>query len=635
MRVAPYGSWASPVRAEDLAEIPPPGAPLPVADGLYWVEVRPDEGGRNVLVHAARGGEPRDVTPPGFNVRTRVHEYGGGAYWLGDDSIFFSHYVDGRVYRQADREAEPRAITPEPPEPNSIRYADGVVTRDGHVIAVRESHGDEVVNDLVVFPADGSAPPRVLVSGHDFYAKPRPSPDGTRLAWLAWNHPELPFTATELWVAPFSDGAVGEAQRVAGAPREAIFQPSWAPDGRLHWISDATGWSNLYREGENLTPVDAELGYPAWSFDFSRYAFVDDGRIVVLVTRNGVTSLAVLDAESRALADVELPYTFYWPYVRVHGSRVAVVAAGPTQPATLFELDLATGERHVYRQLEAHVPAEMISQPVPLAVPIDGGTTHAFLYRPHNPEFRAPDGDKPPLIVQVHGGPTAMDPPAFFAETQFWTTRGFAWVDVNYGGSTGYGRRYQDRLDGEWGVVDVEDAIAVARYLVEQGEADPERLVITGGSAGGYTTLCALAFTDVFAAGMNHFGVVDLETFAQDTHKFEERYLDLLVGPYPERADLYRERSPVHRADEIRAPLLTFQGLDDRIVPPSQSEQLNEALDRNGVPYAYLAFEGEAHGFRKRENLLSVPMVSLSFLARVLRLEPADELQPLEIKNLS
>jgi dipeptidyl aminopeptidase/acylaminoacyl peptidase len=634
MRVAPYGTWESPVRPEDLAETHAPSAPDLTEDGLYWLEVKPDEGGRSVLVWCPRGGEPRVLTPPAFNVRTRVHEYGGGEYWRDGETIFFSHFEDGRLYRQDGHDGEPRPITPEPGSPNSLRYADGRVLPDGSIVCVRESHEEpEVVNALVLLPGDGSLPPRPIRDGKDFYASPRPSPDGRRLCWLAWNHPQLPFTGTELWAAELVDGGLENPELVAGGPDEAVFQPGWDPAGRLHWVSDRTGWWNLYREGENLTPLEGELGAPAWRFDMTRYGFLADGRIACVVTRRGIASLELLDPETGSLEPVDLPYMWYASNVRTCGNRVAVLAAGAREPEALIEHDAASGETTVYAELPSKLAPEAVSVPIPLEIPSGDGPVHAFLYRPYNPEFEAPDGERPPLIVRVHGGPTAAAAPLLEAGIQFWTSRGFACVEVNYGGSTGYGRRYRERLDGQWGVVDVADSIAVARHLVDAGEADGDRLVIQGGSAGGYTTLCALAFEDVFAAGVNYFGVVDLETFAQDTHKFEARYLDLLIGPYPEARELYRERSPVDRADDIRAPLLTFQGLDDRVVPPSQSEQLIDALDRNGVPYAYLAFEGEGHGFRRRENLVRAPEATLAFLAQIFELEPADELEPLEVKN--
>jgi dipeptidyl aminopeptidase/acylaminoacyl peptidase len=632
MQVAPYGSWASTVRIEDLAGVPPLGTPRPAADGLYWLETRPDEGGRGALVWCERGGDPVTVTPRGFNVRSRVHEYGGGAFWRDGETIFFSHFEDGRVYRQDGRHAAPRAITPEPPEANALRYADGRVTPDGRIVCVRESHGDGVANELVIFPADGSEPPRTLASGNDFYAAPRPNADGSRLAWLTWNHPQLPFTGTELWLADVVDGSVRDGRAITGGPDESVLQPEWSPDGRLHWVSDRTGWWNLYREGENLTPVEAELGVPAWSFDHSRYGFLDDGRIACAVIRAGIAALELLDPETRSLTKLDLPYTWYGD-VRTSGSRIAAVAAGARESTALVEIESATGATRVYKQLPTLVDDASSSPPVPIEFPTDNGATaHGFLYRPLNANYRAPEDELPPLVVTVHGGPTSLSPPAFDPEVQFWTTRGIAVLDVNYGGSTGYGRAYRQRLDGQWGVVDVADAAAAARFAAAAGEADPARIAIAGGSAGGYTTLMAVAVRDEFAAGVNYFGVVDAARLATDTHKFESRYLDLLIGPYPERADLYRERSPITHAERIRAPLLTLQGLDDRVVPPSQSEQLVEALKRNGVAHAYLAFEGEGHGFRKRDSLIRARQASLAFLGNVFGFEPADDLPPLELR---
>jgi dipeptidyl aminopeptidase/acylaminoacyl peptidase len=632
--VAPHGSWASPVLPEHLAATPTLGSPDVSDDAVYWLEARPGEGGRNALVRQ-RGSERRDLVGRDFNVRTRVHEYGGGPYWRDGETVFFSHFADGRIYRLDD--GEPVPITPEPREPGSLRYADGRMLADGRIVCVHESHeGPDVVNEIAVLPADGSAAPRTLLAGNDFYAAPRPSPDGRRLAWLTWNHPLLPFAGCELWIGDLVDGQIAGGERVAGGPDESIFQPEWSPDGRLHWVSDRTGWWNLYREGENLTPTEAEFGFPAWAFDMSRYAFLADGRIACTYTRDGVASLALLDPSTRELEDLDLPYTYYDPHVRAQGSRVVIIGIGATEPPALVEIDVDSRDVQVLAQEETQIERDWVAPPEPIRFPTDDGVdAYAILYRPHNPSFRAPEGDKPPLILNVHGGPTAQAPPIFSPNVQFWTTRGFAFANLNYGGSTGYGRKFRERLDGRWGEVDVGDAVAAVRWLVDRGEVDPERVVITGGSAGGYTVLCALAFTDVFSAGVNLFGVVDLETFVADTHKFEARYMDMLVGPYPEAAELYRARSPIHSADRIRAPLLTLQGLDDRVVPPSQSEQLVAELERRGVPYAYVAFEGEGHGFRRADTLLRVPSLMLAFLARVFGFEPADELEPLHIRGLS
>jgi dipeptidyl aminopeptidase/acylaminoacyl peptidase len=628
------------LRREDVIAGIPPDTPDPDGNGLYWSELRPDEGGRTTLVYARRGEQPRPLTPRNLNVRSRVHEYGGGAFWRDGDTIYFSNYWDGRVFRQQRDADVAEPITPEPREPGSLRYADGIVTRDGSIICVRESHESaEVVNELVTFAADGSGKPTVLASGRDFYAGPRLSPDGKELAFLSWDHPLLPFVGCELWLASYRNGTLSAAEKVAGGPTESIFQPTWSPDGAVYFSTDRTGFWNVHRfasgEIENVAPVEGEVGYPQWNFAWSRYAFLDDGRIACVVTRNGIDRLEVVDPAVGALEDVGLAFTTYMPTLRSYGSRVAFVAASETQPFGLYELDVRTGRLTTYREPAPTLGVEWISRPEQLEFAGSGGrTTYAFYYPPKNPEASAPDGELPPVRVMSHGGPTGASHSDYSASYQYWTTRGFAVIDVNYGGSTGYGREYRERLDGAWGVVDVEDCVAAAHHLVDTGRADPKRLVIEGGSAGGYTTLCALVFTDVFAAGVNRFGVADLETFVHDTHKFESRYLDLLIGPHPERKDVYAERSPVNHFDNLSCPVLTFQGLDDRVVPPSQSEQLVTALRRKGLPYAYIAFEGEGHGFRKRETILRVPEATFYFLSRIFGFEPADTLEPVEIQNL-
>jgi dipeptidyl aminopeptidase/acylaminoacyl peptidase len=640
--VAPYGSWESPIDVEMLARTGGvyfryQGVDL-VDGGVYWVEVRPAEGGRNALVYAARGGRPVDVVPAGFNVRSRVHEYGGGAFWCDGQTIFCSSFDDGRVYRLDGIGAEPRPVTPEPGEPSALRYADGRVTPGGIVICVRESHeGDEEPrNELVAFLAEGLSSPYTIVSGNDFYAAPRPSPDGTRLAWLTWNHPYMPFESTELWVAPLeADGRIGDATLVAGGPAEAVCQPTWGPDGALYFCSDRSGWLNLYRDGEAVAAVEAEIGWPPWLFDYSSYAFVGDGRIACIVLRNGIQNLELLDPATGQLEDLGLGFTACLPYLRSAGDRIALVAASPVQAPAVVEVDVSTRElRTVAASITSFIDEESISRPEAIEFPgTDGETTHGFFYAPRNARFEAPEDELPPLLVLVHGGPTSLDPGALAPEIQFSTSRGIAMLDVNYGGSTGYGRAYRDRLKGRWGEVDVEDCIAGARFLAEQGRVDPDRMAITGGSAGGYTTLAALAWHDVFAAGVSYFGVSDLVQFHEITHKFESHYDEYLVGPWPDAIDLYRERSPINAAERIQAPLLLLQGLDDKVVPPAQSEVMVAALRENAVPHAYLAFEGEGHGFRRKETTLQARTAVLSFLAQVFGFEPAGDVEQLEIAN--
>ncbi len=639
--IAPYGSWRSPI---DPGTVAAAGrrlaAPALAADGaVWWAEGRPAEGGRVVLVRCAAGGSPEDVTPEELNVRTRAHEYGGGAWALAAaDLVVFTNFADQRLYRQRLGE-EPVAISPEPPTPAGLRYADMRLTPDGTVLCVREIHGeggDQPENQLVALPLDGSEEPTVLASGRDFYSFPRPSPDGTLLAWTCWDHPNMPWDGTELWVAPLADPS--DATLVAGGPDESVFQPEWDRKGRLHFASDREGWWNLYRdEGDEvaqLTAEEAELAHPQWLFGGSTYAFLADDAIVCVRCEHGEERLFLLEPGAERLDDLELPYTsFGFPSLSTRGTEVAFAAASPAREAAVIRFDARSGALEEVRSAaEQAVDDRYVSIPRPIEFPTTGGeTAHGFYYPPTNPDFAAPEGELPPLIVESHGGPTSHATPALSREFLFWTSRGIGVVDVNYRGSSGHGRPYRRRLNGGWGVVDVDDCIAAARHLAATGEADEARLAIRGGSAGGYATLCALVFHDAFATGASYFGVADTETLATDTHKFESRYLDGLIGPYPERADLYRERSPINYVERLREPVILFQGLEDEVVPPSQAETMVAALKRNGIPHAYLAFEGEAHGFRRAETEIRCLEAELYFYGRILGFEPADELEPVEI----
>ena len=642
---APYGSWASPITTDLVAsEGGVSFAYLDISEeGVYWTESRPQESGRSALVFRPHGGEPTDVVPSEFNVRTRVHEYGGGAWFRHGRVAFCSSFDDSRLYRIEEPGAEPRPITPEPSEPHALRYADGRVFAGGRlIVCVREFHGEgEPVNELVVLPADGSSEPKVIATGRDFYAAPRPSPDGSSLAWLAWDHPHMPFEGTDLCVADLaSDGSLSNGRRVAGSEQESIFQPEWSSDGLLYFVSDRTGWSNLYveRDGEvhPLTSEEAELGYPQWVFDLSRYAFLADGRIACIFTRAAIDSLELFDPQSGNLELLDLPYTTYSsPSLQSHGTRLVFPASTPIDAAAVIELDLDSGDRKILRRsTEVKLDERYISVAQPVDFPgADGLNSHGFYYAPANSDFSGPDDELPPLVVFVHGGPTAHVSPSLDLQVQLFTSRGIAVVDLNYGGSTGYGREYQDRLRGRWGEIDVEDSAAAARYLGDRGDIDLARVQITGGSAGGYTTLMALAVRDEFASGVSYYGVADLVTFHEDTHKFESHYDEYLVGPWPDAIDLYRDRSPVVHADSISDPLLLLQGLDDKVVPPSQAEVIVDALKRRGIPYAYIAFAGEGHGFRKAENIKRASEAHLSFLAQVSGFAPADEIEPIEIEK--
>jgi dienelactone hydrolase len=606
---APYGTWESPIGADAVARDPGWTYSLVTAAGgaVYWSETRPHEGGRDVVVAWRRGAGAADAIPAAFNARTRVHEYGGGAFTVAGETVYFCHDDDQRVYRAAGDEPEPAPLTPD----DGARYADLRVAGDW-LVCVRERG---LVNELAAFPVDGSAAPHTIASGHDFYSAPRVSPDGSRLAWLTWDHPRLPWEGSELWVADVLPGfTLSEPRRVAGGEAESIVQPEWSPDGVLHFSSDRTGWWNLYRAGdEPVTALEAEIGGPLWVFGESWYAFLADSRIVCTYFKDGVDQLAVVERDG-TLRDVPVDLTRVVD-LTTDGERAYFVGASPTRAPAVVAADVETGELEVLASDGDIVDPAYVSIPRPFDYETTGGrTAHAILYPPFNPDYTAPAGELPPLIVRVHGGPTAHATARLSAETQFFTSRGFALVDVNYGGSTGYGREYRDRLRGQWGIVDADDAVNATLALAAAGEADRERMAITGGSAGGWTVLCVLAFhPDVFACGANYFGVSDLSGFIEETHKFESRYLDYLVGPLPEAAELWRERAPVNHADRIRAPVIVLQGLEDRVVPPSQSEAIVAALKRNGVPHRYLTFEGEQHGFRKASSLREAVEAELAF----------------------
>src|ERR1043166_4195325 len=642
--VAPYGSWKSPITS-DLIVSATVGLGQIALDGgeTYWVELRPAEGGRNCVVRRAPGGEISDVTPPEFNARTRVHEYGGGDFAVGEGAVYFSNFSDQRVYRQTQGSA-PRAITPDA----RLRYADFILdARLSRLIAVREDHrteGREAVNTLVSLGLDGEGNEeggRVLVSGNDFYSSPRLSPDGSRLAWLTWNHPNMPWDGCELWVGELDDeGALTDSRRGAGGREESIFQPEWSPAGALFFVSDRSNWWNLYRltddgAAEAMCEMEAEFGMPQWVFGMSTYEFASEEQVVCAYNVRGNWSLALLDARSKRLEKIELPYTEIGG-VRADARRAVFRAASPTERLSIVELDLRTRRLEVRRRAsDATIDEGYISRPRAVEFPTEQGrTAHAFFYAPRNKDFAAPEGERPPLVVKCHGGPTAATTTTLRLETQYWTSRGIAVLDVNYGGSTGYGREYRQRLNGEWGGVDVDDCVNGAKYVIGRGEADGARCVITGGGAGGFTPLNALPFRAPFRAGASHFGISDLTVFVGDTHKFESRYLDRLVGPYPERADLYRERSSINFTDRLSCPVIFFQGLEDKIVPPNQAELMVEALRQKRLPVAYVAFEGEQHGFRKAEHLKRAPAGELYFYSRVFGFPLADAVEPVEIENL-
>jgi len=628
---APCGSWLSPITAARVAAgVRPVSAPRIVDGRVLYLQALPEEGGRLAVAAVGADGARHVLTAAPFNARSRVHEYGGGAYAVAGDTVWFSNHADNLVYAQVG-DGVPVALTSD----GRQRHADlELDARHRRLVAVREDHGvpGEPRNTLVALALDGSGS-TTLAEGADFYASARVSPEGRRIAWLSWNHPQMPWQGTELWLAAFADdGSLVHASRRAGGPGESLCQPAWAPDGKLYVVSDRSGFWNLYRlEVEGLVPVcpmDAEFGMPQWVFAQSSYGFASASEIVATCRVDAISRLLRIDTRTGAATTIPTPFEDIVE-LRVAGGIAVLEAGTPTMPTCIAQVSLADGAVTVLARSAEELPdAANLSVPRAIAFPsANGRTAHAFHYPPRNAGFRPPDGERPPLIVIGHGGPTGMASNTLKLATQFWTSRGFAVLDVNYGGSTGFGRQYRELLSGQWGVVDVEDCVAGAQWLVAQGLADADRLAIRGGSAGGYTTLAALAFHDVFRAGASYYGVGDLRALDAETHKFESRYNNDLLAPFPERERLYDERSPINAADRLSCPVIFFQGLDDRVVPPAQAERMVAAMRAQHIPVAYLAFEGEGHGFRRKETVQRTLEAELSFYGQVFGFEPADEIE--------
>jgi dipeptidyl aminopeptidase/acylaminoacyl peptidase len=655
-QVLPYGSWRTPVTSAVVVESAVGLSDVRV-DGaeLIWAESRPNEGGRTQLVRRRADGTTTDLLPEGQSARSSVHEYGGGAWWVRDGVVWFAAWDDQRLYRMDVEAGSAVPITPSPQTSRGDRYADCDLSPDGQSVAcVREHHPPDgrgavdVRNELVRLAAQEESIPEVLVTGPDFVANPRWSPAGDRLCWIEWDHPNMPWDATRLVVR---DLDTGEDTVIAGGAEESCQQASWQPDGTLTFISDRTGWWNLYRwspaDGEvaALVEIDADIGEPPWTLGESRYAALSDGRIVFARWRDGFDGLAVRLADG-TVSDLDLGFSWVSCVRAARDAEVVLVAGTPSSELSISRVKLGESDE-VASLIEIRPPRDLadlgvdtnyVSAPEPVVIPsARGRTAYGLFYAPANPACSAPNGELPPLLIVLHGGPTASAVPILRVGVQYWTSRGFAVIDVNYAGSTGYGRAYRDALRGEWGVADVEDCIAAARWLADQGRVDPARLCIRGGSAGGYTTLAALARADTpFAAGADHCGLADLEAIARETHKFESRYLDSLIAPYPEGLDVYRERSPIHHVDAFTRPLIVVQGLQDEVVPPNQSEMIVDALRAKGVPVAYLPFEGEQHGLRRAENIRRALDGELSFYAQVFGFElpPEERIEPVTIENL-
>ncbi len=643
MTVRPFGSWPTPITSELVVR----SARLPNGlrvdgDDIWWSEGRPEEAGRMAVLRRAGDGEVTEVVTAPWSARSGVHEYGGGAWWVRDGVLWFVDWASQRLHR-VEPGGEPIALSPEPTVPRGLRFADGDVSPDGAtLLCVQEEHhadGREATNTIVRLAAHEPGRPEVVVEGADFVSDPRWGPDGSTFCWLEWDHPDMPWDATRLVV-----DAAGVRTVVAGGDqREAVGQPTWAPDGSLWFFGDRTGFWSLYRwtpeRGvEPMVDLERDIGFPQWVFGQSCYALLDDGRVALSYSDGGLERLAVWEPHFGRVVTLDVPHTMIDSLRGGVGDRVVYIAASPTDEVHVAAVSVDSGAVEVVvAPRDLGLDASWFSAPVPIDFPTAAGVTaHALLYPPTNPEVTAPVGERPPLLVMIHGGPTAAARPMLQLSRQYWTSRGFAVVDVNYRGTTGYGRAYRDLLRGEWGVADVDDCAAVCNFLVDRGDADPDRLCIRGGSAGGFTTLAAITFHEVFAAGASHYGVADLGVLAEETHKFESRYLDGLVGPWPEARATYEARSPIFHTDQIDRPLAVFQGLEDPIVPPNQAEMIVDALRTKGVPVAYLAFEGEQHGFRQSQNIRAALDGELSFYAQVLGFDrpEAEGIEPIQVDNL-
>jgi dipeptidyl aminopeptidase/acylaminoacyl peptidase len=631
--VAPYGSWASPLGAEVLSRGRVGLGDLRSADGhLYWTETIPSAGGISGLFSTATSAGGTRISPEGVNVRTRVHEYGGASFVVARGQLYYSNFTDQRLYALGP-DGKANAITPA-----GYRFADCVVTPDSTaLICVREDHSDakNVRNAIVRVPLPAGGAGDVLFGDSDFVAYPRLSADGKRLAFISWNHPNMPWDGTELHVADLGKAGLEKLTTVAGGAAESVLEPQWDTDGTLYFISDRSGFWNLYTgKGRAVWQHDAEFATPLWNLGQANYVLLGNGRAVAKFSERGTDKLAVIDLQHGKARVLDLPYVEFYQLTRIDSHHIAAIIGSLDAPQGIMRIDIEhPGATLIRSSGTTPLPQESISIPKAIDYPTaNGEVAHALYYAPRNAGFVAPPGTLPPLLTFVHGGPTSQATPSFAGRIQFWTSRGFAVVDVNHRGSSGYGRAFRRELNGNWGVVDVEDSIAAVRYLIKTGAADPAHTAISGGSAGGYTVLNALSTSDVFKAGADYYGISDITALAQDTHKFESRYLDSLIGPYPAAKAVYENRSPLNHLDGFKVPLIVLQGADDPVVPPNQSQKIVDALRKRGVPVAYLLFPGESHGFRKPDNITRSLQAELSFYGQVFGFKPADVLPPLKIE---
>ncbi len=657
--VAPYGSWKSPVDSATIAS----GTlrlSQPQFDGedLYWIEGRPTDGGKQALVRRDKNGLVTDVSPKGFNVRSTVNEYGGAPYLVRDKKIFCSNYSDQVVYQinpDSTAPVDERRI-PLTPE-GEFYFADFEYDRKrNRLLLVTEDHSDPTKQPVTTINCVSIAEPgakstkqrmEVLVSGNDFYSNPRVSPDGTLLAWISWDHPNMPWDGTALWMAEIGeDGTLSKHRKIAGADDESVVQPVWAPSGDLLFISDRLGWWNIYslpNPKKNLNPIalldkNADCAQPQWVFGMCNYCFLNDTTLAATCFEKGSWNLVTITIDAtyrKKLAEtIETPLTDI-SYLTTNGGKLAMIGGSPMMDEAIFEVDTQTWSTSVVKSTTSStIDTGYISVAQAVEFPSERNLlANAYFYPPTNKDFVAPEGELPPLLLHVHGGPTAAASNTLDASVQYWTSRGFAFMDVNYAGSSNYGRQYRQRLTLNWGLVDLEDCQNAAKFAATNGWVDPKRMMITGGSAGGFTSLCALTFSDVFATGASHYGISNLETLVADTHKFESRYLDRIVGPYPEYKQVYQNRSPINNLDKVARPIIFFQGLEDKVVPPPQTEAMVQALRKKKIPFCYISYEGEQHGFRIAKNIKRTLDAEYLFYTRILGITPCEDLEEIEIEN--
>ncbi len=634
---APCGSWKSPITSNLITSSQIKLSDLSISDdGIFWNELRPQENGRSLIVKWYKN-KKTDFLPSGFSARSRVHEYGGGAFLIHKEVAFFSNEKDQHFYA-----AYPNGQTIDLTHSDSRRYANPIFDPYRNCIyAIEEDHQDKhtVINRLVKIDPEGKQPVEVVHEGHDFYSSPTLHPEGTHIAFLAWNHPNMPWDGTELLIGLLDKNSkILEEERVAGGCFESIFQPEWSPSGCLHFVSDKNGWWNLYVKGEkgitNLCPVNAEFGTAQWIFGISRYAFLPNGKIACIYTKKGIDYLGILDPQNKEIDTLPLGFTSF-SSIKALNKTLIFTAASPQTLNAIWQYDL---EKQNLKLLQSSLLVDI--DPTYLSIPetIDFLTTNkqdafGLYYNPKNKDFTMPDNEKPPLIVRSHGGPSTHIPLALDLEVQFWTSRGFAVLDVNYGGSTGYGRQYRQRLKGNWGIVDVDDCVNGALHLVKNKQADPKRLIIKGRSAGGFTTLVALAFKKVFTCGASYYGISDLEAMTNHTHKFESHYLEGLIGAYPEKKNRYIKRSPIHHMKNFSSPIILFQGGKDKVVPKIQSEMIFNCLKKRNIPVTYLFFKEEAHGFRIAKNIQKCLESELFFYSKIFHLKANETLPSVPINN--